>query len=124
MTGKNSNGQTTVFNHYSDTLIVMGKMVIDTEKVLIDREDFLSVDTLIINQKGLIISSFKLNALALGQNITLSSNSGIISEDMKNVVRNEATKYKFIYLKDILLQSRDGRTCYPSTPSIKIVFKN
>lgn len=112
------------YNHYTDTLLIIGDIVIDQEKVHINREDFLNADTLQVNQRGFKVVSFKLNALALGANVTLNSESGSITSDMKNEVLNERVKYKFIYLKDILLQSSDGRMKKPSTKSIKLIFKN
>jgi len=112
------------YNHYTDTLIIIGDLVVDKYKVHINREDFLETDTLKVNQKGFKVISFKINALALGANITLSSESGAITTEMKNEILNERIKYKFIYLKDILLQSSDGRMKSPSTKSIKVIFRN
>ncbi len=113
-----------IYDHSRDTLIVLGEKIVDTYKILINREALLNIDSLSVNQKDLRVISFSMNALALGQNITLKSTSNVLTTAMKNEILNEQTKYKFIYLKNILLQSKDGQDYFPSTRSIKIVFKN
>ncbi len=113
-----------IYDHKTDTLIVLGEKIVDTYKILINREALLNVDSLSVNQKDLQVVSFSMNALALGQNITLKSMSNVLTAEMKNEILNKDVNYKFIYLKNILLESKDGREFYPSTKSIKIVFKN
>jgi len=112
------------YDRIKDTLLIINEKLIDEYKVIMDRQELLKCDTLRVNQKGLWISSFKMSAITLGQDITLSSNLPIISNEMKNDIINGETKYKFIYLKDIILQSHDGRLMTPSTKSIKIIFSN
>ncbi|MFA6401234.1 MAG: hypothetical protein WCX31_06355 [Salinivirgaceae bacterium] len=107
-----------------DTLIVINKTVIDQQKVMMPREDISNTDTLKTNQKGIIVTEFSMNAITLGKEITLHSSSGAITEEMRIEILNGETKYKFIYLKDIILQSHDGRFMSPSTKSIKIIFSN
>lgn len=118
------NNEESVYNHYTDTLIIIGDLVIDKDKIYINREELLESDTLKVNQRGFLVKSFKVQALALGANITLSSDSGAITTEMKNELLNDKVKYKFIYIKDLLLQSGDGRTVVPTTTSVKVVFKN
>lgn len=117
-----SQGDEKKFNHYNDTLIILGDKYIDTYKILISRDELLDNDTLKINQKGFKIISFEMKALALGSNITLTSNSNIINKKMKEEIIKGRVKYKFIYLKNIFLQNRSGRKFSPSTKDIKIVF--
>lgn len=112
------------YDKFNDTLIVLGEIVIDKNKVYMDREDFLNIDSLVINQKGLQVTGFTMSALALGANVQIKSNTAQIGSEMKDVVTNEKPKYKFIYLKDILLYSSDGRKSNPSTKSVKIIFNN
>jgi hypothetical protein len=113
-----------VFSHTIDTLIVINKTEIDRQKVMMPREDILNTDTLKTNQKGIIVTAFSMNAITLGKEITLHSSSGAITKEMQGEILNGEIKYKFIYLKDIILQSQNGQLMSPSTKSIKIIFSN
>ncbi len=117
-------GEGCKYDKFRDTLIVFNNQVINCEKIYIEREKFIEADTLLINQKGLVIDKFNIQAIALGQNIILSSNSNKILKSMKDLVTNQSTKYKFIYIKDIILRTTDGRLVSPSVNNIKIVFIN
>jgi len=107
-----------------DTLLVINEKVIDHYKIIMDRQELLKCDTLKVNQKGLWVSSFKMSAITLGQDISRSTNSSVISSEMINEIINGNAKYKFIYLKDIILQSQDGKIYSPSTKCVKIIFSN
>ncbi len=113
-----------IYDHKTDTLIVLGEKIVDTYTILINREALLNIDLLSVNQNDLKVVSFSMNALALGQNITLNSKSNVLTTEMKNEILNKYINYKFIYLKNILLESKDGQEFLPSTKNIKIVFKN
>lgn len=113
-----------IYDHYNDTLIILDQLVLDTYKVLVKREQVLAVDTLKVNQEGLSVSSFTFSALSLGANVSIASNNGIISEAMKAEIKSGNTHYKFIYIKDIVLKTVDGKTFSPSLKNIKITFSN
>jgi hypothetical protein len=117
-------GNEITYDHITDTLLIINDKVIDQYKVIMNRQELIQADTLKINQKGIWVSSFKMSAITLGQDIILSSNSALFSNEMITEIINGETKYKFIYLKDIILQSKDGRFMSPSTKSIKIIFSN
>ncbi len=113
------------YNSHYDTLIVINNLLIDSDKVMVTREQILEADTILVNQKGLNVVSFKFNALSLGNNITLQSDGCRITEEMKNlIVKNKDVSYKFFYIKDIVLYSGSNRQSEPSTKTVKVVFSN
>ena len=112
------------YDLYSDTLLIIGKQVIDKEKIMITREALLECDTIQINQKGLCIDQFTFYAIALGQTVNLTTNKPSFSDEMRNQIRNNEPNYKIIYLKDIILRSKDGRKVKPSIQTLKITFSN
>jgi hypothetical protein len=112
------------YDKFYDTLLIINGQLIDQDKVLVLREDFTKADTLRVNQKGLVLESFSMQAISLGTNVSLYADSPLLTTEMINLVLNGATKYKFIYLKDIILRSKDGRKLAPSTETIKIIFTN
>lgn len=109
---------------YYDTLLIINGELVKEDKILMLRQDFIKNDTLRVNQKGLQVESFQLQALSLGTNVSLSSNEPLLTEDMINLIINDKIKYKFIYLKNIILRSKDGRALAPTFDSIKVVFTN
>jgi hypothetical protein len=112
------------YDPYSDTLLILGEKVIDKEKIMITRETLLNSDTIRINQKGLFIEQFTFYAIALGQTFNLTTNKPLLSDEMRNEIRNNEPNYKIIYLKDIILRSKDGRKVKPSIQTLKITFSN
>lgn len=119
----NQNNEKT-FHHYTDTLIIIGEKLIDKNKFFINREELLENDSLKINQKGLKIISFEMKALALGNSISLTSKSNILTLSMKEKIIKGKIKYKFFYLKNIILQNKNGEQLNPSTKDIKVIFNN
>jgi hypothetical protein len=112
------------YDSYNDTLLVLGEIELNKSKLLIEREDFLSTDTLYTNQNGLEVEAFNLQAIALGNNILLNSDGALITSAMKNAVKNEQYNYKFIYIKDVVLRTSAGKIVKPSINSVKIIFSN
>lgn len=112
------------YDSFNDTLIYVCDTLLTSDKIYLNREVLLSCDSLSINQKGLRIVKFTMSAIALGQNASLSASGAQITEAMKDELINEDKNFKFIYIKNIILRSKDGRELHPSTESIKIVFLN
>lgn len=113
-----------VYDSYNDTLLIIQKKIITQSKLLMPREELLQVDSLKVNQRGLTLVGFTMNAITLGNEVSLKSSSAIITAEMKNEIINGTIKYKFIYIKDIILQAKDGRKVLPTTKSLKITFTN
>lgn len=113
-----------IYDHHKDTLVMLENMVLDTYKVLVKREQVLTVDTLKVNLKGMSVASFNFSALSLGANVSLTSKDGTLTDAMKAEIKNTRVNYKFIYFKDIVLKTEDGRNISPSLESIKITFSN
>ncbi|MBI9065698.1 MAG: hypothetical protein JEZ09_00320 [Salinivirgaceae bacterium] len=112
------------YDKNNDTLLIMSNKLIDQDKILLERKFLMNSDSIKINQKGLTIKEFTVSSLALGKDISIKSDKPFITESIKDQIINEQNKYKFIYIKNIVLQTKDGRTLSPSTKSIKIVFIN
>jgi len=112
------------FHPVKDTLITINGALIDQNKVMMTRENMTNTDTLKTNHEGIQVTGFNMNAITLGKEITLHSSSGAITEEMRNEIINGSSKYKFIYIKDIILQTKDGQVASPSMKSFKITFTN
>lgn len=112
------------YDVFSDTLLIINDKTIDCERVLMNRKELFEADTFKINQKGLQIASFTMTAFALGYSIELFSSDPILTQAMRNEIINKQANFKFIYIKDINLQAKDGRIINPSINTIKIIFSN
>lgn len=116
--------KTISYDVYNDTLLILCDSVLNSDKVLLNREFLLTCDSLSLNQKGLYIEKFTMSAIALGQSASFNSKGATFTDNMKNELINEQKNFKFIYIKNIILRSNDGRELHPSTESVKIVFIN
>jgi len=112
------------YDKQTDTLLIVSGKVLDSDRVQIDRKLFANCDTIMVNVQGMTVEKFTISAISLGQNVEVENVGAIVSDDVRNVVINKTPNYKFVYLKNILLRTRDGRVCEPSSKSIKIVFIN
>ncbi len=112
------------YDKFYDTLLLMNDILLDKDKILITREQFLEADSFLVNQKGLVVKSFELSALSLGNQVSLRSNGPSITESMREVVKSESVSYKFVYIKNIVLSTTDLHKKKPSTQTIKLIFSN
>ncbi len=112
------------YDIFTDTLLVINDKTIDSDRVLMKRQDVIEADTLRINQKGLTIVKFTMSALTLGHSVELSSDKPILTRAMRDEITNKQLNYKFIYIKDINLRTKDGKIVFPSINSLKIIFSN
>lgn len=112
------------YDKQTDTLLVVLGKVLDSDRIQMDRKQFANCDTLMVNVKGITIEKFTVSAIGLGQNVEVENVGAVIGDDVRNVVINKNPNYKFIYLKNILLRTLDGKACEPTSKSIKVVFIN
>ena len=112
------------YDIFLDTLLIINGKPITTERILMTRQEIMNADTFRINQKGLTIVGFTMTALTLGHSVELTTDKTILSQAMKNEILNKQSNFKFIYIKDINLQAKDGRLVAPSLNEIKIIFSN
>lgn len=112
------------YDVFLDTLLLINGKTINTERILMNRKEVVEADTFKINQKGLVLKSFTIQAITLGHSVELTTDKPIFSGAMKNEILNKQSNFKFIYIKDINLQTSDGRTVKPSLEVIKIIFNN
>ncbi len=112
------------YDVFNDTLLVISDKNINTERIFMKREEIVNADTFRINQKGLTIVSFTMSAITLGNSVELVTDKPILSTAMRNEILNKQWNYKFIYIKNINLQTKDGRTVHPSMRTLKIIFSN
>lgn len=108
----------------SDTLLIVGGQLIDSDHFMIDRNLLLKNDTVLVNLAGAKVESFVFSAFALGQKVTLTNTGNVFSEEFAEQLLNKESIFKFFYLKDIILRTSDGRKVSPSTRNIKITFTN
>lgn len=116
--------QSSAYDIFSDTLLIINGKTVDKDRVLMDRHELIDADTIRVNQKGLSIKSFTLTAFALGKSVELISDKSVLTGAMKDEILNKEAKYKFVSLKNINLQTKDGRVVQPSTKTIKVIFDN
>jgi hypothetical protein len=112
------------YDIFLDTLLIINGKPIDSERVLMTRQEIMNADTFRVNQKGLDIVGFTMTALTLGHSVELTTDKAILSQAMKNEILNKHSNFKFIYIKDINLQAKDGRLVAPSLNEIKVIFSN
>lgn len=108
----------------NDTLLIVGGSLIDDEKFIINRNQLVENDTVFVNKNGLVVESFTVSAFSLGQKINLKNDGNALSDEVKYQLTNKESIFKFFYLKDIILRTKDGRMASPSTRTIKITFTN
>lgn len=112
------------YNAISDTLIIINKDTIDSERVLFSRREVMEVDTIRVNQQELFVSSFTMSATTLGHSVELTTNKPYFSQEMHNKILNNQLNYKYIYIKNINLQNKDGLKVKPTLNIVKIIFSN
>jgi hypothetical protein len=98
-----------IYDIYTDTLLIINGKPIDKDRILIKRKEILEADTFKVNQRGLTIMEFTMSAITLGKKVELKSNKPVLTSGMKNEILNKQANFKFIYLKNIILQTKDGR---------------
>jgi hypothetical protein len=113
-----------IYDIYTDTLLIINGKPIDKDRILIKRKEILEADTFKVNQRGLTIMEFTMSAITLGKKVELKSNKPVLTSGMKNEILNKQANFKFIYLKNIILQTKDGRLVGLSTKQIKIIFED
>ncbi|MDA3894095.1 MAG: hypothetical protein PF517_20745 [Salinivirgaceae bacterium] len=116
--------ETRIYDIFQDTLLIINGKAIDSERILMKRLQVVEADTFEVNQKGIKVLGFTMTAFALGRSIELISQKPIFSKEMKDEILNKQTNFKFISIKNINLQTKDGRAVNPSLETIKIIFGN
>lgn len=108
----------------SDTLLIVGGVLINNSNYMIDRTKLQKNDTVFVNISGLTVESFNVSAFTLGQKIAIANTGNVFNDEVMEQLINNESIFKFFYLKDIILRSADGRKFSPSTRTIKITFSN
>ncbi len=112
------------YDIYSDTLLIINEKPINKDRVLMKRKEMIEADTFKVNQRGLSITGFTMSAITLGRKVELKSNKPFLTAEMKDEILNKQSNFKFIYLKNIILRTKDGRSVGLSTKQIKIIFED
>ena len=112
------------YNAISDTLLVINGDTIVSSRVLISKKDIIELDTIRLNKEGLIVASFTMTATTLGHSVEVSTDKPFFSAEMKKEILNNQSNYKYIYIKNINLQTEDGLVVKPTLSVIKIIFSN
>ena len=113
-----------MYDIFTDTLLIINGKTIDSDRVLMKRQEIIEADTFRVNQKGLTIVSFTMTALTLGHSVELTSDKPILTGAMQNEIINKQSNYKFIYIKNINLRTKEGKIVSPSINTLKIIFSN
>ncbi len=122
--GKSVFAQEVHYDILSDTLIIINGQTIDSERIMMSRSSVVESDTFRVNKDDIKVVGFTMTALTLGHSIELVSDKPIFTVAMKNEILNKQWKYKFIYIKDINLQTVNGVVVSPSLKTVKIIFSN
>lgn len=116
------NRQLVKYNADKDTLILINTKLIDRNKISLCRDSLFYCDSLRTNINSLSVASFTLASFTLGKSFELHSTSSLITPQMKTVIKGGQQKYKFVYLKNIVLFNKFGKTCNPAYNVVKISF--
>ena len=108
----------------SDTLLIVGGALINSNNYMIDRTKLQKNDSVFVNRPGFVVESFKVSAFTLGQKVAITNTGNVFNDEVMEQLINNESIFKFFYLKDIILRTNDGRKVSPSTRSIKITFTN
>lgn len=112
------------YDKFSDTLLIVNGEIISSDKIYMNRMDFVNSDTFRINQKGIIVASYSMTSFAIGKSIELESEMAVLTKAMKDAILNKQANYKFVSIKNINLQTKDGRLVHPSMSNLRIIFEN
>lgn len=107
-----------------DTLLVIGDHTLCEYSNYIDRSVFLNTEIIAINQEGLEIASYKVKSFTLGNSMSFSIRSEIITDELKKVIASEQVRYKYINLTNILLYDNQNNLIKPTLQNLKIIFIN
>ena len=107
----------------SDTLLIVGGALINSNNYMIDRTKLQKNDSVFVNRPGFVVESFKVSAFTLGQKVAITNTGNVFNDEVMEQLINNESIFKFFYLKDIILRTNDGRKVSPSTRSIKITFE-
>ncbi len=108
----------------SDTLLIVGGQIVDSDHFMMDRNLLIKNDTILVNRPGFNVDSFVFSAFALGQKVAVNNQGNVFNDEVIDHLINKESIFKFFYLKDIILRTSDGRMVSPSTRTIKITFTN
>ena len=108
----------------SDTLLIVGGQIVDSDHFMMDRNLLIKNDTILVNRPGFNVDSFVFSAFALGQKVAVNNQGNVFNDEVIDHLINKESIFKFFYLKDIILRTSDGRKVSPSTRTIKITFTN
>ena len=108
----------------SDTLLIVGGQLINSDNYMIDRTRLQKCDSIAVNISGLRVESFNVSAFTLGQKVAITNTGDVFNDEVMASLINNESIFKFFYIKDIILRTSDGRKVSPSTRTIKITFTN
>lgn len=108
----------------SDTLLIVGGQLINSDNYMIDRTRLQKCDSIAVNISGLRVESFNVSAFTLGQKVAITNSGDVFNDEVMASLINNESIFKFFYIKDIILRTSDGRKVSPSTRTIKITFTN
>ena len=122
----NAQNRDCLFDPATDTLPVIGSQVLCSEKVVMHRDSLILGDSIKINKKGFELESFEMSSFALGNSFNLSSGSHKLTTGMRKCLKTNAGEnkviYKFVYLRNMIIRTPDGRKVSPSIKEIRISF--
>lgn len=105
-----------------DTVLIINGKYLCAEKILLNREDILTTDSIFINKKELSLNSYIASSFSLGNSLNIKSNGALIPNELKQAIASKEIAYKFIYLKNILLIDNKNNLVNSTFEEIKISF--
>lgn len=110
-------------NESVDTLIVLGKIKVDTSQISMSKTDFLNNGKIKTNLKGLSVNSYKFSMFALGNSIKCTVNDSMFTTKLREAVLNEGINYRYINIEGVTLINRSGKITVPKVDTVKVKFK-
>lgn len=110
-------------NESIDTLIVLGKIKVDTSQISISKMDFLKSGKIKTNLKGLSVNSYKFSMFALGNSIKCAVNDSMLTTKLREAVLNKGVNYRYINIEGVTLIDRSGKISSPKVDTVKVKFK-
>ena len=91
----------------SDTLLIVGGQIVDSDHFMMDRNLLIKNDTILVNRPGFNVDSFVFSAFALGQKVAVNNQGNVFNDEVIDHLINKESIFKFFYLKDIILRTSD-----------------
>lgn len=107
----------------TDTVGVIGKVLLDKSNVDINKSVFLKVGKISTNINGVYVKQFNYSLFTLGHSVSGVNNDSIFNNDLIKYVSDKNLNYRYVNFDKIKLIDSVGNVFCPKVSSVKIKFR-